>query len=43
MLRAGGKADVRAHFESLTDPRRGKSIYPLINVVANSSAAELCA
>ncbi len=26
-------ADVRVHFESLTDPRRGKVTYPLLNVV----------
>ena len=33
MSKGKGKVDVRVHFESLTDPRRGKVTYPLINIV----------
>ena len=42
MLQASGKADVRVHFESLTDPRRGKVTYPLINVVVMTLCAVVC-
>jgi len=42
MLRVDGKADVRVHFESLTDPRRGKITYPLINVVVMTLCAVVC-
>jgi len=33
MAKGRSKADVRVHFESLTDPRRSQVTYPLINVV----------
>jgi predicted transposase YbfD/YdcC len=42
MLQAGGKADVRVHFESLTDPRRGRVTYPLLNVVLMTLCAVVC-
>ncbi len=42
MVRAGGKADVRVHFESLTDPRSGKVTYPLLNVVVMMLCAVVC-
>lgn len=35
----GSRADVRIHFENLTDPRRGESTYPLLNVVVMTLAA----
>ncbi len=33
MVRGLGRTDVRVHFESLTDPRRGKVTYLLIDIV----------
>lgn len=36
------KSDVRVHFETLADPRRGKVTYPLINVVVMMLSAVIC-
>ena len=33
MIIAAGPADVRVHFDNLTDPRRREPKYPLLNVV----------
>ena len=39
MIATGGPADVRIHFENLTDPRRGEPTYPLLNVVVMTLCA----
>ena len=39
MIIAAGPADVRVHFETLTDPRRGKPTYPFLNVVVMTLCA----
>jgi len=39
MIATGGPADVRVHFENLTDPRRGEPTYPLLNVVVMTLCA----
>ena len=33
---------IEEHFAELTDPRRGKSLYPLVNVVTIALCAVLC-
>lgn len=39
MIATGGTADVRIHFENLTDPRRGEPKYPLLNIVVMTLCA----
>ena len=39
MMIAAGPADVRVHFENLTDPRRREPTYPLLNVVVMTLCA----
>jgi len=39
MMIAAGVADVRVHFENLTDPRRREPTYPLLNVVVMTLCA----
>ncbi len=39
MIIAAGPADVRVHFENLTDPRRREPTYPLLNVVVMTLCA----
>ena len=39
MIATGGLADIRIHFENLTDPRRGEPTYPLLNVVVMTLCA----
>jgi hypothetical protein len=39
MIATGGRADVRVHFDSLTDPRRGEPTYPLLNIVVMTLSA----
>ena len=39
MIATGGRADVRIHFENLTDLRRGEPTYPLLNVVVMTLCA----
>lgn len=39
MIATGGPADVRIHFENLTDPRRGEPTYLLLNVVVMTLCA----
>lgn len=39
MIATGGPADIRIHFESLPDPRRGEPVYPLLNIVVMTLAA----
>ena len=35
-------ADIRNHFADLTDPRRRKIVYPLINIVTIALCAVIC-
>ena len=35
-------ADIRAHFEELTDPRRREPTYPLLNMVVMTLCAVIC-
>ena len=39
MIATGGRADVRVHFDSLTDPGRGEPTYPFLNIVVMTLSA----